>query len=574
MSSISTSKAPEPAPISYAASQYFDGNDGKWSSFVVRAGTPEQSFRVLPSTVTTEIFLPMEGACKENATISKVSPGALTTHAMLTVLSQDECVFSRGAEVYQGKPNNGFQAKKSSTWHQIGIYQVAAREELGYNASGLYGLDTLGLMIANSGGPTLQNQTIGGVVNDRLWVGRLGMDVKPSNFSDFEDPQRSLITTLKEEGYIPSRSYGYTAGAYYKKPNAFGSLTYGGYDQSRFVPNNVTFSFDANDSRKPSLNIQSIVTQDMSGNTVSLLPDGAAYTLVDFAESQIWLPATACDEFARAFNLTHDNSTDLYLIDSYTHARLVETNPSITFGLGQTSDPGQRVNIVLPYSAFDQQASYPIYENATNYFPIKRAYNDTQYTLGRTFFQEAYITIDYERGNFSVHQALFPTTNDKQQIIPILAPESGNASEFNGASSMRLGKKATAAISIGSVAFLMLLVMIVFWTHWRRVKAKEKRKPVVEELIVECADQPKVETDGVAFYEKDGLPFAEMEGHVFPELHCPGTELEAGELDVRITRSDLSTIFELYELGDEERFSYEEPEAVMPEKRWPPPGWI
>jgi hypothetical protein len=72
-------------------------------------------------------------------------------------------------------------------------------------------------MIANSGGPTLLNQVVAGVVNPRLWVGRLGMDVKPSNFSEFENPQGSLIQTLKEENYIPSLSYGYTAGAYYSQ---------------------------------------------------------------------------------------------------------------------------------------------------------------------------------------------------------------------------------------------------------------------------------------------------------------------------------------------------------------------
>lgn len=75
-------------------------------------------------------------------------------------------------------------------------------------------------MIANSGGPTLQKQVIGGVVNPRIWLGRLGLDVKPSNFSEFDNPQRSLIPTLKEEGYIPSLSYGYTAGAYYRESNA------------------------------------------------------------------------------------------------------------------------------------------------------------------------------------------------------------------------------------------------------------------------------------------------------------------------------------------------------------------
>lgn len=101
---------------------------------------------------------------------------------------------------------------------------MAAREELGYNASGLYGLDSLGLEIANSGGPVLQNQVIAGVVNPRFWARRLGMDVKPRNFSEFENSQRSLIKTLKEENYIPSLSYGYTAGAYYSKsvPTTFG----------------------------------------------------------------------------------------------------------------------------------------------------------------------------------------------------------------------------------------------------------------------------------------------------------------------------------------------------------------
>jgi hypothetical protein len=64
-----------PAPTFYAASQYFDGNDGKWSTFVVRAGTPEQSFRVLPSTVTSKILLPLAGACKDDETISKVGYG-------------------------------------------------------------------------------------------------------------------------------------------------------------------------------------------------------------------------------------------------------------------------------------------------------------------------------------------------------------------------------------------------------------------------------------------------------------------------------------------------------------------
>jgi hypothetical protein len=67
----------------------------------------------------------------------------------------------------------------------------------------------------------------------------------------------------------------------------------------------------------------------------------------------------------------------------------MDLNPSITFKLGYEIYGGQSINIVLPYAAFNLQASYPIYSNATNYFPIRRASNDTQYVIGRTFLQEA-----------------------------------------------------------------------------------------------------------------------------------------------------------------------------------------
>lgn len=74
MSSVEAQRAAATAaPISFAPSQYFEGDDGKWSTFVVRVGTPEQSFRVLPSTVSSETLLPMAGACKDDEHMSTVS---------------------------------------------------------------------------------------------------------------------------------------------------------------------------------------------------------------------------------------------------------------------------------------------------------------------------------------------------------------------------------------------------------------------------------------------------------------------------------------------------------------------
>lgn len=84
-----------------------------------------------------------------------------------------------------------------------------------------------------------------------------------------------------------------------------------------------------------------------------------------------------------------DNATGRYIVNETIHARLKELNPEITFKLGNVTYGGETLNIVFPYSAFDLQVNYPLYANATNYFPLRQAMNESQYTIGRTFLQEA-----------------------------------------------------------------------------------------------------------------------------------------------------------------------------------------
>ncbi|KAK5241174.1 hypothetical protein LTR16_009673, partial [Cryomyces antarcticus] len=185
------------------------------------------------------------------------------------------------------------------------------------------------------------------------------------------------------------------------------SLTLGGYDASRFVSNNLTITFAPNNERDLVVAIQSITTDKSSSGSNTLLPSSAPiFAYIDSTVPQIWLPRSVCQAFEAAFGLIYDNATDLYLVNNTLHQSLVTRNASVKFTLGASLNGGQTVDITLPYAAFDLQASPPYrgLANSTAYFPLRRAANDTQYTLGRTFLQEAYLAVDWERANFNVSQ--------------------------------------------------------------------------------------------------------------------------------------------------------------------------
>jgi len=114
---------------------------------------------------------------------------------------------------------------------------------------------------------------------------------------------------------------------------------------------------------------------------------------VDSTIPHIYLPAAVCAKFESAFGLSYNETSKIYTVDEATHASLMATNPSITFTLANTG--GNTLDIVLPYAAFDLTASFPVVANDTKYFPLKRAANDTQYTLGRVFLQEAYVKFPF-----------------------------------------------------------------------------------------------------------------------------------------------------------------------------------
>jgi hypothetical protein len=185
--------------------------------------------------------------------------------------------------------------------------------------------------------------------------------------------------------------------------NVTGSLTLGGYDQSRINPNGNSIEFAA-DSQNGSLQVQlySIGANGaLPGASATLLPQESAINVtLDSSTSQLWLPESVCESFAAAFGLYYNETWQLYQQNQTVRAQLLASSPSITFQLGDGTNPKA---IKLPYAAFDLELGLPyvgVNQTTIPYFPLRRANNSNQYALGRAFLQEAYVTVDWERGKF------------------------------------------------------------------------------------------------------------------------------------------------------------------------------
>ena len=326
----------------------------------MRVGTPAQNVRVFISTSSPDTWVVLPAGC---------------------AVTDTSCVDKRG---------DTFNYNTSSTWSQHGFYELSTEQNLNISIQAVFGNETIGLGVQGSGGPTLQNQIIGGFASEELYLGMFGVNPASTNFTQQDQGRPSYLSTLKNQSLIPSLSFGYTAGAQYRLKEVLGSLTLGGVDSSRFTPSNLSIPFASDPTRDLMVGIQAIKSTDNSGKSTDLLPTGIM-SFVDSTVPQIWLPLEACQAFEKAFGLTFDETSQLYLVNSTLHSTLESQNASFTFTLGAAATGGQTMDITLPYNSFDLLVAPPTpgVVNSSRYFPLRRAANESQYTLGRTFLQES-----------------------------------------------------------------------------------------------------------------------------------------------------------------------------------------
>lgn len=166
------------------------GNDGAWSPFLVKVGTPPIPLQLLASTEIPETLVVVSLGCQGAAL---------------------NCSDARGGV---------FDLDGSRTWSNKSsgesIFKITAEVNLELDVNGLYGFDTVQIGSPGGSNATVEHQVVAGIAAPELYVGSLGLHNRKVVFQA-DQPETSFISLLSSTKQIPSSSYGFFAGASYRK---------------------------------------------------------------------------------------------------------------------------------------------------------------------------------------------------------------------------------------------------------------------------------------------------------------------------------------------------------------------
>jgi hypothetical protein len=202
---------------------------------------------------------------------------------------------------------------------------------------------------------------------------------------------------------------------------------------------------------------------------------------------------------------------------------LQASSPTFSFTIGTAAFGGATITIDIPYAAFDLQAGYPVFGAPTNYFPLRRAANNTQFTLGRAFLQEVYLSVDWERDVFNISQAVFSSPPLAPDIVTIepknrtntLVPRPGPIKPT------KLSAGAIAGIAIGAVLLISILAGLGWWLYRRKQKAKDVNAEPTLPVNDEKKSPHELASDGVEKPPMEPRTNLELEGRTVEELCAP-----------------------------------------------------
>ncbi|KAH8624752.1 hypothetical protein IG631_20217 [Alternaria alternata] len=466
-----------PTPYVLSPSGKFEGIDGSWSTFFINVGddgknnSNGQNFRVLISTSSPATLIPQETDwCNEP--------------------NVEDCAASRGIMPFDGAQSLGFDDTKSSTWQAAGTYTIPLppwfnKSELNGDANAVWGTDNVGLGESSPQSTMLSQQYVLKYTLSNFFMGSLGLAVGSTG------PPSALKPNFIDNFYgsahkIASRSFGYTAGAYYRNNHGvLGSLILGGYDKARLSEQGVEIGMPSVQDTTLAVGVNSILYRPDQGTDADTrsITNQSFPAVIDSTLPYLVLPNEVCDRFVIEFGLGFDDFSQLFTVNDTSHEQNLRFNATVSFKISANAntDSAKFTSIVLPYSALTQQAGFLFFTNETRYLPIKRA-GDGQSVLGRTLLQEAYLVVDYEHQNFTIGPAVFSDPMPTPSLVTIFDKSfTGLPAPDNPDSGGGLSAGAIAGIVVGIVgAFIIVAIGVFFLWRKRRQAKKEKAKEEAE----------------------------------------------------------------------------------------------
>ena len=177
-----SAKSQYPTAVSVPVRSNWYGLDGLWSPVSVRVGTSPQWVDLFVSTASQETMVIGSAGCDETDTRCPTQRGGL------------------------------FRSNESSSWLDQGAFELGLDPQLGFGGDGVYGLDTIALNDQIS----VPSQIVAVINTTEYYLGFFGLGVEPTNFTSADQPT-FLDSMVENASFTPSHSFGYTAGAHYRK---------------------------------------------------------------------------------------------------------------------------------------------------------------------------------------------------------------------------------------------------------------------------------------------------------------------------------------------------------------------
>ncbi|KAF7190281.1 hypothetical protein HII31_08612 [Pseudocercospora fuligena] len=442
--------------LSIPPGQFWGGNNGNWSTFrLILSPSNPQNINVLPSFLTSQIWVPTYQICN-NASV-------------LGTVSISQCYERRGGTYNSSNSRESFVSGLSTL-------PISGRPAI-------FGTDN-----ATIGDPptiTIGREIVAGYTTLQPFLGNFGLSGATTTLP-FDTPANAtsygILTDLWKQSLIGSRVWGVNVGASYRGIPA--SLTLGGYDAERGNDDGATLTVPMNADTNVTdgdllVEVRGIgIGNGGSAPEVNFMTGLPVTAVVDSLVPDIFLPDATCAYFEETFGLVWDNPSRRYFLNETQHEKLVTMNASVSIAVGIPGGDGNaQKTITLPYAAFDVNLTWPLNgitgPNGTKrYFPLQRASGD--YYLGRVFLQEVYLAADYERRTFNISQAKWPAGGKKDIRMVVSSNTTTVVTPASSQNGSGLSSGTITGIALGVVAVLAVLGLIFWFLRKRRRAEAEK----------------------------------------------------------------------------------------------------